>query len=321
MRLPVFDLHCDTALALSERADTYTSLRSNDRHIDLTRAGELGGYAQCFAMFTTPDFDQWFGKPVTEVFDATLDNLEKELALNADIIAKAGSTAEVQANLDAGRMSAILTLEGPAGIGFDAGRLEELYQRGFRISTLGWNEKNILTGSHRTGGGLTDAGREYVKECQRLGILVDVSHISDEAFWDIMDITEAPIVASHSNLRSVCDHSRNLTEDMYRAIVQTGGTAGINLCAPFIKPEGADFDATCDHIFRMLELDPSGQHVSLGGDLDGCDELPAGFLGIQSYNALAQRLAERGLDEKTIRNIYWNNTMGVMDRAVRNHQK
>ena len=321
MRLPVFDLHCDTALALSERADVYTALRNNHRHVDLTRAAELGGYAQCFAMFTTPDFDKWYGKPATEVFDTMLDNLEKELALNSDIIAKAGSVAEIEANLSAGKMSAILTLEGPAGINFDAGRLEELYNRGFRISTLGWNEKNILTGSHKTGGGLTDAGREYVRECQRLGILVDVSHISDEAFWDIMEITEAPIVASHSNLRSVCGHSRNLTEDMYRAIVQTGGTAGINLCAPFIKDEGADFDATCDHIIRMLEIDPTGEHVSLGGDLDGCDELPEGFVGIQSYNALADRLLERGLEEKTIRNIYWNNTMGVMDRAVRNHKK
>ena len=321
MRLPVFDLHCDTALALSERADQYTALRSNHRHIDLTRAAELGGYCQCFAMYTTPDFDQWFSKPVTEVFDTMLSNLEKELELNSDIIALAGSTAEIEANRAAGKMSAILTLEGPAGINFDAGRLQELYSRGFRISTLGWNEKNILTGSHKTGGGLTDAGREYVRECQRLGIMVDVSHISDEAFWDIMEITEAPIVASHSNLRSVCDHSRNLTEDMYRAIVQTGGTAGINLCAPFIKAQGADFDATCDHIIRMLQIDPTGEHVSLGGDLDGCDELPAGFEGIQSYNALADRLLERGLDEKTIRNIYWHNTMGVMDRAVRNHQK
>ena len=321
MRLPVFDLHCDTALALSERADVYTSLRSNHRHVDLTRAGELGGYAQCFAMFTTPDFDQWYAKPVTEIFDTMLSNLEQEIERNSDIIAKAGSTAEIEANRAAGKMSAILTLEGPAGIDFDAGRLEELYKRGFRISTLGWNEKNILVGSHRTGGGLTDAGREYVRECQRLGILVDVSHISDEGFWDIMEITEAPIVASHSNLRSVCGHSRNLTEDMYRAIVQTGGTAGINLCAPFIKSEGADFDATCDHILRMLEIDPTGKHVSLGGDLDGCDVLPEGFVGIQSYNALADRLLERGLDEKTIRDIYWNNTMGVMDRAVRNNQK
>ena len=321
MRLPVFDLHCDTALALSERAEVYTSLRSNHRHIDLTRAGELGGYCQCFAMFTTPDFDKWYGKSAVEIFDAMLDNLEKELALNSDIIARAGSTAEIEANRAAGKMSVVLTLEGPAGIRFDTGRLEELYKRGFRISTLGWNEKNILTGSHVTGGGLTNAGREYVRECQRLGILVDVSHISDEAFWDIMEITEAPIVASHSNLRSVCGHSRNLTDDMYRAIARTGGTAGINLCAPFIKEEGADFDATCDHIIQMLELEPSGKHISLGGDLDGCDELPAGFVGVQSYNALADRLCERGLDEETIRNIYWNNTMGVMDRAVRNHQK
>ena len=321
MKLPVFDLHCDTALALSERAQAYTSLRSSHRHVDLTRAGELGGYVQCFAMYTTPAFDQWFGKPVTEVFDNMLSNLEKEIELNSDLIAKAGSTAEIEANRAAGKMSAILTLEGPAGINCDAGRLEELYDRGFRISTLGWNEKNILAGSHVTGGGLTDAGREYVRECQRLGILVDVSHISDEAFWDIMEITEAPIVASHSNLRSVCGHSRNLTDDMYRAIAQTGGTAGINLCAPFIKEEGADLDATCDHIFRMLELVPDGKHISLGGDLDGCDELPAGFVGIQSYNTLADRLFERGLDEATIRNIYWNNTMGVMDRAVRNHQK
>lgn len=321
MRLPVFDLHCDTALALSERAKGYRSLRSNDCHIDLTRAGELGGYAQCFAMFTTPDFDKWFGRNVTEVYEEMLSNLLHELELNCDIIARAGSTAEIEANRAAGKMSAILTIEGPAGIGFDAGRLEGLYEQGFRISTLGWNEKNILVGSHVTGGGLTDAGREYVRECQRLGILVDVSHVSDEGFWDIMKITEAPVIATHSNIRSVCDNSRNLTEDMYRAIVETGGTAGINLCAPFIKEEGADLDATCDHIFRMLEIDPSGEHVSLGGDLDGCDELPAGFEGIQSYNVLADRLHERGLDEKTIRNIYWSNTMGVMDRAVRNHKK
>ena len=320
MKLPVFDLHCDTALALCER-EKKSSLRQNLRHVDLTRAGELGGYAQCFAMFTTPDFDKWYGKSAAEMFDTMLINLERELEMNSDLIAKAGSAAEIAANHAAGKMSAILTLEGPAGINFDAGRLEALYAQGFRITTLGWNEKNILVGSNVTGGGLTDAGKEYVRECQRLGILVDVSHISDEGFWDIMKITEAPIVASHSNLRSVCSHSRNLTEDMYRAIVQTGGTAGINLFVPFVRAEGADLDAVCDHIFRMLELDVSGAHISLGGDLDGCDALPAGFDGVQSYNVLADRLLERGLDEKTIRNIYWNNTMGVMDRAVRNHQK
>ena len=79
MKLPVFDLHCDTALALSERAEVYTALRSNHRHVDLVRAGELGGYCQCFAMFTTPDFEKWYQKPVTEVFDNMLSNLEKEI--------------------------------------------------------------------------------------------------------------------------------------------------------------------------------------------------------------------------------------------------
>lgn len=322
MRLPVFDLHCDTALAISERGrENRDQLRRNACHIDLERARELGGYAQCFALFTTPIFDEWFQKPVTEVFEHMLTNLESELERNSDLIRKAGSAAVVEANYAAGKMSAILTLEGTAGIGYDPARLEALYARGVRISTLGWNEKNPLTGSNVTGGGLTDLGREFVRECQRLGILVDVSHISDEAFWDIMKITEAPIVASHSNLRSLCGHSRNLTQDMYKAICETGGTAGINLCPPFLAEENASVDAACDHIFRFLELDPDGTHLSLGGDLDGIDSLPAGFAGVQSYNDMADRLLERGLDEKTIRNLYWHNALGVMDRAVRNNQK
>ena len=322
MKLPVFDLHCDTALAISARAkEGKNALRRSACHIDLERAGQLGGYAQCFALFTTTNFDQQFGRPVTEVFEQMLSNLEAELQKNADLITLARSAEEVEENLAAGKMSGILTLEGTAGIGFDAGRLEELYSRGVRISTLGWNEKNPLTGSNVTGGGLTDLGREYVRECQRLGILVDVSHISDEAFWDIMDITEAPIVASHSNLRDLCGHSRNLTADMYKAICATGGTAGINLCPPFLAEEDPSVDSACDHIFRFLELDPEGTHLSLGGDLDGIDSLPDGFEGVQSFNHMADRLMERGLDEKTIRRIYWHNAIGVMDRAVRNNKK
>ena len=324
MKLPVFDLHCDTALELiGKDLKPKAPLKKNNGHIDLERAKELGGYCQCFALFTFPKFDEWFGHPVTQVFEAMVGNLLRELEMNSDTIAQARNTAEIEANLASGKMSAVLTLEGPAGIGYDPARLEELYDRGFRISTLGWNEHNCLVGSHHTGGGLTDRGREYVKECQRLGILVDVSHISDEGFWDILEITQAPIVATHSNARSVCGVSRNLTDDMFRAIAQTGGTAGINLYAGFLGTDekAITLDDACDHVFRFLELDPSGSHISLGGDLDGCDPLPQGFTGVDCYNALADRLLERGLDEKTIRNIYWHNTMGVMDRAVRINQK
>ena len=209
-------------------------------------------------------------------------------------------------------MSGILTIEGPAGFGFDPALLEDLHAIGFRMTTLSWNEQNVLTGSHTTGGGLTEQGREFVKEAQRVGMMVDVSHISDEGFWDIMNITEKPIVASHSNSRAVCDNSRNLTDDMFRAICQSGGVAGFNQCAPFVG-EKPDLDTVCDHILHFLELDPEGSHIALGGDLDGCDELPEGFDGVQSYPAMAAKLLERGVDDKILHKIYWENALGVME--------
>ena len=186
---------------------------------------------------------------------------------------------------------------------------------GFRVTSLGWHEKNPLTGSHVTGGGLTDQGKAYVRMAQSLGMLVDVSHISDEGFWDILEITQGPVVATHSNSRAVWDHSRNLTDDMFRAICQTGGVAGYNQCAEFTG-ENPDLDTVCDHIFHFLELDPTGAHIALGGDLDGVDQTPAGFDGVQSYPALARRLLERGAGEKTVENIFWNNALGVMDCAL-----
>ena len=145
-------------------------------------------------------------------------------------------------------------------------------------------------------------------------MIVDVSHISDEGFWGILDVTQAPIVASHSNSRSVCGHSRNLTDDMFKALCQTGGVAGFNQCAPFVGDQPT-MDSVCDHIFHFLDLDPSGDHIALGGDLDGCDKMPEGFDGVQSYPAMARRLLERGLDEATLHKIFWRNAFGVMQRC------
>lgn len=315
MNFPVFDLHCDTALALlGSDVNSAGSLRKNDLHIDLERAKALPGYAQCFACFTTPHHEKWGNLSPVTVFERELATIQREIDKNKRLISIAYSPKEIRQNLEKGKASAILTIEGPAGFGFDAGLLQDLTLIGFRMTTLSWNEQNVLTGSHLTGGGLTEQGREYVKEAQRVGMIVDVSHISDEAFWDIMDITKAPIIASHSNSRAVCDVSRNLTDDMFRAICQSGGVAGINQYATFVG-ETPDLDTVCDHIFHWLELDPDGKHIALGGDLDGCDKLASGFDGIQSYPALAQRLLERGLTEQMVRNIYWNNAMGVMEQC------
>jgi len=314
MKYPVFDLHCDTALALlGESFCACGSLKKNSLHIDLERASSFPGYAQCFACFTTePDANMPIA-PV-ELFEREMATVLGEIEKNADLIALAYSADDIVKNCAKGLMSAILTIEGPAGFGYDPALLEDLYKLGFRITTLGWNEKNPLTGSHITGGGLTDKGREYVKEAQRLGMIVDVSHISDEGFWDITDITNAPIIASHSNSRAVCNVSRNITDDMFRAICVTGGVAGLNMYTDFVG-DPADINMVCDHILHFLGLDPEGKHIALGGDLDGCDSLPEGFNGVQDYPDLATALERRGVCDDILRNIFWNNAIGVIDRC------
>lgn len=314
MKFPVFDLHCDTALALlGETVNEPGSLRKNDLHVDLERAKEYPGFCQCFACFTTPFMEEWHKLSPVVVFERELATIQRELNKNYDLMELAYSASHVESNRRKGKMSAILTIEGPAGFGFDPELLENLHQIGFRISTLGWNEQNVLTGSHRTGGALTDLGREYVREAQRLGIKIDVSHISDEAFWDIMNITSAPIIATHSCSRKVWDVSRNITDDMFLAIRETGGVCGVNFYQGFVGEEGrADMDTLCDHIFHFLELDPEGRHIALGGDLDGCNPLVEGFDGVQGYDRLARRLQERGLSDDLIMNIFWNNAMGVI---------
>ena len=312
MNFPVFDFHCDTALVLlGDDLNQAGSLRKNSGHIDLERAVKLGGYAQCFACFTTDIPELLHGISPIVLFERELATIQREVDKNSDLISIAYSVDEIEENRANGKMSAILTLEGTAGIDYNPALLEDLWDIGFRVTSLGWNEKNPLTGSNVTGGGLTDLGREYVKEAQRLGMRVDVSHISDEGFWDIMKITEAPILATHSNSRAVHNHSRNLTDDMFRAIRETGGVAGYNACRDFTG-ENPNLDTVCDHILHFLELDPDGKHIALGGDLDGVETMPDGFEGVQSYPALARKLLDRGLTEENVMDIFWNNAIRVM---------
>lgn len=312
MSFPVFDLHCDTALSLVHKGKASNeTLRKNHGHIDLERAKTLPGYCQCFACFTTTGEELPNGITVTTLFEREMDAVLGQIEENSDLIRLVYSAEDVEKNQDAGLMSGILTIEGPAGFGFDPGLLEDLHRAGFRISSLGWNEKNVLTGSNVTGGGLTDLGKEYVKEAQRVGIAVDVSHISDEGFWDIMKITQKPVIATHSNSRAVWNHSRNLTDDMFQAICETGGVAGFNLYSAFIGRE-PNLDTACRHILHFLELDCEGRHIALGGDLDGCDQLPKGFDGVDSYPAMAECLLRYGVGETIVRRIFWKNALEVL---------
>ena len=315
MNFPVFDLHCDTSLALLGKSLREAgSLRSNQYHIDLTRAGSLCGYAQVFGCYCSPVADEVKQISETELFEREMVSILREVEKNNDIIELCYDADQICSNLNNGKMSALLSIEGPAGFSYDPALLEDLYNVGFRMTNLCWNESNPLTGSHCTGGGLTEQGRAFVMEAQRLGMIVDLSHISDEAFWDVMDIAVGPVIASHSNSRSVHNHSRNLTDEMFLKICEKGGVAGINMFKVFVGGT-EDLDALCCHVEHYLEMDPSGKHIALGGDLDGCDALVDGFDGVQSYPAFANHLISRGVDEQTVRNIFWNNAIGVMKRC------
>lgn len=315
MKFPVFDLHCDTALQLlGKNRDTLGRLDKNELHIDLERGATLPGYAQCFAVFTTPTMRRPEGVSVIGMFERELAAITNQVEANADKIRVAYSVEEIEENRKQGIMSAVLTIEGTAGFDYNLEMLEDLYNIGFRITTLSWNEQNPLTGSCKTGGGLTEQGREYVRLAQKTGMVIDVSHISDEGFWDIINITEKPIIASHSNSRALCDIPRNLSDEMYAALCKTGGTTGINLCAEFLG-EGADIDTVCDHIFHFIDVAGSDKHISLGSDMDGVTYLPAGFAGVQDYPKIADRLLQRGLSEASVENIYWNNAVGVIKKC------
>ncbi len=312
MKFPVFDLHCDTSNPIIGLGGIpCCELRENNAHIDLMRAKTLDGYAQCFACFC------WQGamKNGTNPFEKKLAAMKIQFEKNKDIIRQAFSAEDVENNYKNGLMSAILTIEGTAGFDFDPARLENLYKKeGFRISTLGWNAINPLAGHHGSGVGLTDLGKNYVKEAQRLGMLIDVSHLSDEGFWDIMKITEKPIIASHSSSRKVYNTSRNISDEMFLAIKETGGVCGINLYDGCLG-ENPTIDTFCDHILHFVELDPDAKHISLGGDLDGIDFLPENFNGVEDYPKIATRLSERGLSDALILNIFWNNALRVLKNA------
>lgn len=286
MSYSVFDLHCDTPVRLYWARE---ALAQNTGHVNLKRASKLAHYTQFFAFCCVYDEKgkQLPQPETTQLFQAALFAFQSSL--------KSEQSAD---------FLPLLSLEGPEVIDCDPARLEWLYAQGFRMTTLTWNYRNRLAGSCMTGEGLTDQGREFVKEAQRLGIIIDVSHLSEKAFWDLVDITTKPIVASHSNSRFCCDHVRNLTDDQFRAIRDLGGLVGMNLYAPFLHESGrATFDNVCRHLDRWLTLGGE-KTVALGGDLDGCEALPEGFSGVDDYNLLGDFLLQKGYP---VEDIFYRN--------------
>ncbi len=298
-RYVVFDSHCDTASELWKKGHT---LSNTDYMVSLPQTKQFAGYGQFFAFCTLAGL--YHGSQCEDLFWSPYHYFMDLLAQNTDTICLCKNAKQYDRAISEGKTAAFLSLEGAEGICCDPGRVEELRSAGISMVNLTWNEDNPLAGcSNRNGPGLSRKGRDFVRNAQRHGIILDVSHLSDAAFWDLMDITEKPVVASHSNSRRLCRHSRNLTDEQYLAICQSGGYVGINLYSLFLSEDGhADLDTVYRHIDHFQSL--GSDHVALGGDLDGCDQLPKGFTGIKDFEKLAYYLENRGYPEDTITNIF-----------------
>ena len=311
-RYEVLDAHCDTLAEMWKRGD---GLERPGYHVNLTAASELAGYGQFFAICPLPGVDT--GYTCQAFYDRCLAYIHGQLDRHRDRMTLVRRGSELQSALDGGKIAAFLALEGAEGIGCDPGRLEEAYAQGIRMITLTWNADNALAGcSKMDGPGLSAQGRDFVRRAQKLGILIDVSHISRKSFWDIMDVAEGPVAASHSNSYALCPHARNLTDDQFRALCETGGFAGINLFTLFLSEDGtADLDTVRCHMDHFLQLGGAG-HIALGGDLDGCDLLPRGFRSVADYNSLSSHLEAKGFPAETIQDIFSNTLKRVVTSCI-----
>jgi membrane dipeptidase len=311
----VCDGHSDTILAL-DRQKRLLGERSNVGHADLPRLLEGGVTAQLFALFIEDDYLP--GEAIRRTLQL-LDLFYREAAANADQMLPATTAADVHRAKAEGKLAAILGIEGGEAIEGDLAALRCFYRLGVRLMTLTWNRRNALADGQkeaRTKGGLTTLGVEAVQEMNRLGMIVDVSHMSAAGVRDVLQVSQAPIIASHSNARAVHDHPRNLTDEQVRGIADSGGLVGVTLVPIFIAPEGqASLDRLADHIEHLLQVGGE-DHVGLGTDYDGF-----GFYGpadqfqempdVSHLPRLTEQLLRRGLSERVIEKVLGGNWMRV----------
>lgn len=310
MSYRVFDGHCDTPVELWLQEK---QLRSSDLAVSLDKAAGLGGYAQFFAFCTA-----WIETrmPHTEHFSRALDYFLAQLRKNEDRITLCRTAPEAEAAMQAGKCAAFLAIEGAEAVREDEGLLELAYEAGVRMVSLVWNLPNGLSGSCQTGEGLTEKGKRFFRRAQKLGMLVDVSHLSEKGFWDMAELAEKPIVASHSDSFAGCPHPRNLTDAQFQAICDLGGTAGLNLYGPFLTDgPRVTLDDLRRHLDHFLDLGGEG-HLALGADLDGCSVLPEGFAALNDYETLGRYLADAGYPDETIQNLFCNSLMKVVKTCI-----
>lgn len=317
------DMHCDTITKLYKQSG---NLSDNDMHIDINKLKKGECLLQNFAIFTNlANEDSNFTK-------ASIDYYYSQLELNKDSIRPVYKYEDILNNENNGYINAMLTLEEGSVVDKDLNNLNWFYDKGVRMITLTWNYPNGIgypnvdlsvehnndpTYDFNTKDGLTDFGIEYVKRCNELGIIIDVSHLSDKGFYDVCKYSDKPFVASHSNARSECKAGRNLTDDMIKMLAQKGGVTGLNYCSAFIDNDDQNFttiEGMVKHINHIVNIGGI-DCVGLGSDFDGIEN------GLEIKDASGVQLLYKELkkyySEDDIEKIFYKNVLRVYSKCLK----
>ncbi len=346
--LPVFDGHNDTLLnlLLRRRGQGRNFFeRSKTGHVDLPRATEGGfggGFFACFAppnpkagwteesalkitnegyeVAGSPPLDPDYARGFADAMTKLLFRLEAE---SEGRLAVVRTAKEIEGCLESGALATILHFEGAENLGPDPGALEEVYDLGLRSLGLVWSRPNAYAGgvpfkfpaSPDTGPGLTGAGKDLVRECNRLGVLVDLSHLNENGFWDVAALSDAPLVATHSNAHALCPSSRNLTDRQLDAVKDSDGMVGVNFAVSFLRKDGRENENTpledvvrhVDYLVEKVGIDM----VGFGSDFDGA-KVPKEIGDASGLPRLLDALRDRGYGDPDLRKLAHENWLRVL---------
>jgi len=322
------DLHSDTlAQAFLKGKESINEFP--EAMVDVKRLHKAGALAQFFAIFMLPDGEEERTGVVIPEDDAYIDALikvlENTIRENPTQLAMARNVSEMEMNHQAGKVSAFLTIEDGRSVDGKMEKLESYYDKGVRLLSLTWNFENCFGAPNSTNAeimkkGLTPFGKDAVKRMEELGMLVDVSHLSDGGFYDVADILNVPFVASHSNCRELTNHPRNLTNEMIRILGNKGGVAGINFFARFLNDKQEQLDSRIqDMILHMKHLMTYGGEdiIAIGSDFDGISGNQFEVGSPLQMELLFDAMKKEGFTERQIDKFAYENAVRVMREVLK----
>lgn len=309
----IVDAHCDTLLGL---LDKKSCLLKNNLHIDIERMQKYEGYIQFFAAFIDPIYCQAYAlRRAIQLIDA----FYRQLDLYKDSISLCYNIETINTALKERKVGAILSIEGGEALQGDLATLRAFYKLGVRSLCLTWNYRNEIGDGVKdssTEGGLTSFGKDVIREMNSIGMIIDVSHISEKGFWDVIELSKDPIIASHSNSKTICNHIRNLTDLQIKAIKDNGGVMGINFYPFFLNnTENASIIDVIKHIEYIASL-VGCDHIGIGADFDGIECTPSDIRGVQDTCKIVNELLRLNYTENDVKKIAGGNFLRIINQVL-----